>query len=198
MIADSSGISVNDSTQSSAAKKESSKQNQTTTKQNQRGTGLKEKKPTEKVDRKPLVPERFKPLQETLQKSFAIMDSLGNYNETSSNTQDDTSLDVSNRQKREKLEFLSFASPLHPAPDKIDVIIIDAGHGGKDPGAEFYGFKEKDLSLLIARELETVLKKKIKKEKSLRKTKVLLTRKRDESVSLEKRAHFANQSLFEQ
>ena len=41
------------------------------------------------------------------------------------------------------------------------VIAIDAGHGGKDPGAigKNLGIKEKDITLSIAKELATLLNK---------------------------------------
>lgn len=40
---------------------------------------------------------------------------------------------------------------------KDKVIIIDAGHGGQDPGAQYGGIKEKDLNLDIAFRLQEIL-----------------------------------------
>lgn len=67
---------------------------------------------------------------------------------------------------------------------KIHVIVIDPGHGGKDPGAIAHGVKEKDIVLKIAKKL----KKKLEKAGF----KVYLTRDRDVFVPLMKRAEFAN------
>ena len=76
---------------------------------------------------------------------------------------------------------------------KIEVIILDAGHGGKDPGAiGRRGLKEKDVVLDIARRAEKLIKKRGQ-------VKVILTRRRDEFVSLDSRVKLANQnrgSLF--
>lgn len=66
------------------------------------------------------------------------------------------------------------------------VIVIDPGHGGKDPGAIGYnGIKEKDVCLSIARILKKVLDKQPW-------CKTILTRSTDKFVSLEQRAKTAN------
>ncbi|ERN53744.1 N-acetylmuramoyl-L-alanine amidase family protein [Alkalihalophilus marmarensis] len=64
-------------------------------------------------------------------------------------------------------------------------IMIDPGHGGRDPGAVANGLVEKDLTLTIAREIREVL---------LRNYDVLIrmTRDSDMFVSLEDRARLAN------
>ena len=70
---------------------------------------------------------------------------------------------------------------------KLRQIIIDAGHGGKDPGARGRsGTQEKVITLDIARRLQSDLE-----EKGLS---VLMTRSRDEFISLEKRTQIASQS----
>jgi N-acetylmuramoyl-L-alanine amidase len=70
--------------------------------------------------------------------------------------------------------------------DKIDVIVVDAGHGGEDYGAIGQnGTREKDVVLSIAKRLANL----IRKEKSF---KVVMTRDRDKTVSLEERAKIAN------
>lgn len=72
--------------------------------------------------------------------------------------------------------------------NKIDVIVIDAGHGGKHYGAIGpRGTREKDIALNIARELAKL----VRKDKQF---KVVMTRDRDETVSLEKRADIANKA----
>lgn len=72
-------------------------------------------------------------------------------------------------------------------------IVIDPGHGGKDPGCLFKGgIKEKDITLSLAKKL------KIKIEKRLR-CEVFLTRTEDVFIPLEERTAFAtlkNADLF--
>jgi len=74
-------------------------------------------------------------------------------------------------------------------PDgKIDVIVVDAGHGGDDYGAiGTSGTREKDVVLKIAKKLASL----IRKDKQF---KVIMTRDRNQTVSLERRAEIANQA----
>lgn len=65
------------------------------------------------------------------------------------------------------------------------IFVIDAGHGGYDFGITTGNTKEKDLSLGLAQDLETILSKKGKK--------VFLTRKGDQYMSLIERIKFVNQ-----
>ena len=68
------------------------------------------------------------------------------------------------------------------------IIVVDAGHGGKDPGAVGpRGTREKDINLSIALQLEKVFKK----DKNY---KVILTRDDDTFVELVERANIANQN----
>lgn len=69
---------------------------------------------------------------------------------------------------------------------KIKKVVIDAGHGGKDPGAIGKKAKEKDITLAIALKLGTYIKKYIKG------VKVIYTRKTDVFVELYKRSEIAN------
>jgi len=69
--------------------------------------------------------------------------------------------------------------------NKIYKIIIDAGHGGKDPGATKDKHYEKDIALKVALKLE----KKLKKNK---KYKVILTRRTDKFLTLDQRTDIAN------
>ncbi len=69
---------------------------------------------------------------------------------------------------------------------EIKRVIIDPGHGGKDPGAIGpRGLKEKDVVLKIAKRLGKILKKKYNIE-------VIYTRDRDVFIPLEKRTFIAN------
>jgi N-acetylmuramoyl-L-alanine amidase len=71
----------------------------------------------------------------------------------------------------------------------VDTIIIDAGHGGKDPGAIGHGkVKEKDIVLPIALKLGEIIKKKLPD------VKVIYTRDRDIFIPLWKRTKIANEN----
>ena len=84
---------------------------------------------------------------------------------------------------------LDLYPPAAPAdPFAIQTIVIDPGHGGKDPGATSRkGLKEKDIVLDISRRLKKLIEKHLKK-------KVILTRNRDVFISLKKRAQIANKN----
>src|SRR5688500_9768035 len=66
-------------------------------------------------------------------------------------------------------------------------IVIDAGHGGHDPGAKVRGLSEAGLTLDIALRLEELLRKQPGVE-------VVQTRRKDAYVSLEERAEIANRA----
>ena len=67
---------------------------------------------------------------------------------------------------------------------KNEVIVIDAGHGGHDPGAVGGGKREKDLVLQIAKRLEKQLKE--------RGHPVYMTRKKDRFLKLRQRTKIAD------
>ena len=69
----------------------------------------------------------------------------------------------------------------------IHKIIIDPGHGGKDPGAMAFGLKEKDIVLKVAKKVKRLLRKRYNYE-------VALTRKTDIFIPLEERTALANTS----
>ncbi len=72
---------------------------------------------------------------------------------------------------------------------KLDVIVIDAGHGGKDPGTiGVRGVREKDVTLGIALRLGKLI------ERNLKGVKVVYTRKTDTFVELDRRAQIANEA----
>ena len=67
----------------------------------------------------------------------------------------------------------------------LKTVVVDAGHGGRDVGAVGpSGLKEKDVSLDIAKRLREILQG--------HEVNVILTRDRDEFVSLQKRVLIAN------
>ncbi len=69
--------------------------------------------------------------------------------------------------------------------EETKIVVIDAGHGGHDPGAiGFLGIKEKTVNLLIAKKIANKLKKDGR-------FKVILTRKDDRFIPLHERAKIA-------
>ena len=68
----------------------------------------------------------------------------------------------------------------------VDKVVIDAGHGGKDPGALGRRSKEKDIALIIALKTGKYI------EEKLPDVEVIYTRKTDKFVELHKRADIAN------
>ncbi len=68
----------------------------------------------------------------------------------------------------------------------IKIIVIDPGHGGKDPGAlGRSGMAEKDITLFVSLRLRELIIKRLGRG-------VLMTRDRDVFIELEDRAKFAN------
>lgn len=76
--------------------------------------------------------------------------------------------------------------PTIPQAKSFKTIVLDPGHGGKDPGARGRrGTEEKDITLKVALRLRELLSK----QPGVR---VLMTRDQDVFVELEERAKFAN------
>lgn len=70
---------------------------------------------------------------------------------------------------------------------RVKKVVVDAGHGGHDPGAiGRSGLREKDVNLDIAKRLTALLR--------ANGIEVLMTRVSDEFISLEERAKFTNKS----
>ena len=65
-------------------------------------------------------------------------------------------------------------------------VVVDAGHGGKDPGTTARGLREKDLTLSMARDLAGILKDSGDFD-------VTLTRDSDVFIPLDRRSDIANQ-----
>jgi len=70
----------------------------------------------------------------------------------------------------------------------LRVIVIDPGHGGKDPGCNGVSHKEKDVALAVALKLGKLI------EENLKDVKVIYTRTTDVFVELEERAQVANKN----
>ncbi|MEI7999101.1 MAG: N-acetylmuramoyl-L-alanine amidase, partial [Candidatus Omnitrophota bacterium] len=83
---------------------------------------------------------------------------------------------------RSRIGFVGEASHL-----KVHTVIIDPGHGGKDPGAKGYaGVREKDVVLDIGKRLKELL--------SDAGLKVVMTRDSDEFISLNGRTEIATKA----
>ena len=83
----------------------------------------------------------------------------------------------------------SSPSPLKTPKDML--IVIDPGHGGRDPGTTGRrGTKEKTIVLQISKYLRDLIQRR-------HKAKVLLTRTKDVFLDLEERVKFANQRKLE-
>ena len=72
------------------------------------------------------------------------------------------------------------------AAGKDFVVVIDAGHGGKDPGAVGKKAKEKTINLNVALALGNLIKE------NCSDTRVIYTRNTDVFISLDRRAKIAN------
>jgi N-acetylmuramoyl-L-alanine amidase len=73
------------------------------------------------------------------------------------------------------------------ANQKTPLVVLDAGHGGKDYGAKgAHGIFEKDLNLQISKQVKTILQSRYH-------YKVIMTRKNDTFIELKDRGKIANQ-----
>lgn len=119
--------------------------------------------------------------------------------ETAKTTPPDTPILILQDYKKIKVS----SKPKEPAPERdapitspslslaqqlnlgVRRIVLDPGHGGKDPGASAFGMNEKDIVLQVAKKLAAKLKKEMGYE-------VILTRNNDTFISLEERTAIAN------
>ena len=88
------------------------------------------------------------------------------------------------------LLFFIILSSLYANPfsGKVSLVVIDAGHGGKDPGAISNGVNEKDIVLNVANYLYEALKDDYK---------CVLTRCDDVYLELQERCDIANKESFD-
>lgn len=86
------------------------------------------------------------------------------------------------------ISSLFFANTAFSANSRKFVVVIDAGHGGKDAGTCHNGGKEKDINLNVALLLGRYIKG------NYPEVKVLYTRQTDVFVGLQQRADFANRN----
>lgn len=84
--------------------------------------------------------------------------------------------------------FCSFTSLDQHGQYKVRTVVIDAGHGGKDPGTHGKTAKEADLALKVALELGSTIKK------YMPDVKVIYTRNTNKFIELHDRAGVANKN----
>lgn len=82
----------------------------------------------------------------------------------------------------------SSSGPNSLVKNQVKKIVIDAGHGGHDPGTSGKYTKEKEVALKIALELGSII------ETYLDDVEVIFTRNNDKFVDLDRRAEIANQN----
>lgn len=73
-------------------------------------------------------------------------------------------------------------------PFDLKTVVIDAGHGGKDPGCSGVKYKEKDVALAVALKLGKFI------EENCKDVKVVYTRTTDVFLELQERAAIANRN----
>lgn len=83
---------------------------------------------------------------------------------------------------------LSFFFPGLQAREKTFTVVIDAGHGGKDPGARGANINEKVINLAVALKLGRLIEDKAED------VRVIYTRKTDRFIELDERANIANRN----
>lgn len=78
--------------------------------------------------------------------------------------------------------------PVYRSPFGVKTVVIDAGHGGKDPGCSGIKYKEKDVALAVSLKLGKFI------EQNCKDVKVIYTRSTDVFVELQERAAIANRN----
>ena len=125
---------------------------------------------------------RIRPLQmeNSAQLSFLIKDDIDDYSILSDNNSIDISI-------RSNIELSSEKIKEMKSRWNLDTIVIDPGHGGKDPGCLSKGLQEKTITLDVAKKLGKMIEQKLG-------IKVIYTRTEDEFIPLWKRTKIANDS----
>ncbi len=124
-----------------------------------------------------------KQIEFTLKNGVAISDSM--HSSSKDIDTDDILISIQNNSLSKFKKDIS----LEKEKWNFDVLVIDAGHGGKDNGATgITGVKEKKVNLKIALELEKLIKQKMPG------VKVVQTRKTDKFIELAERGKIANRN----
>jgi len=125
---------------------------------------------------------RVKPIQteKSAQLSFLLREDYEDYGVTSSENSIKISLRSDIANNAEKIKKMKQRW-------NLDVIVIDPGHGGKDPGCLDKNLQEKTITLDVAKKLGKLIEQELG-------IKVIYTRTEDEFVPLWKRTKIANES----
>ena len=83
--------------------------------------------------------------------------------------------------------FFALSFPIFSQMDDSFIVVLDAGHGGKDPGRPAKNYSEKDIALKIVLELG-------RKLEAQEDVKVVYTRKKDVFLELKERGRIANEA----
>ena len=99
-------------------------------------------------------------------------------------------LAIEHRSKNNKSKSIGIGKANKSSSSSLDFIVIDPGHGGRDPGARGHSnILEKNITLKFSKELVKTLKKEFPH------TLIIMTRNRDHFISLERRGTIANRYL---
>src|SRR5690606_22843925 len=82
--------------------------------------------------------------------------------------------------------FTGHSIPIAENPKKPFIVVLDAGHGGRDPGNRGNGFYEKDIVLDVTLQVGKILE-------AHSDIKVVYTRKTDVFIELNRRGPIANE-----
>jgi N-acetylmuramoyl-L-alanine amidase len=118
-----------------------------------------------------------------------VVDSMTNNLLISLRTESKTVRAELDKKKKEILEKQREELDQNRSRYKLDIIVLDAGHGGKDPGTiGVTGVYEKNVALAVALKLGTLI------QKNLKGVKVVYTRNTDKFIELYRRGQIANES----
>ncbi len=118
-----------------------------------------------------------------------VVDSTTNNLLISLRTQSKTIREELEKRRKEMLQKQRQDLEKNRSRYKLDVIVLDAGHGGKDPGTiGVTGVREKNVALGITLKLGALL------QKNLKDVKIVYTRKTDRFVELYRRGQIANEA----
>ena len=80
--------------------------------------------------------------------------------------------------------LIFFLTPMAVQAEETAIVVIDAGHGGENLGAQYNGYTEKEINMLVAQAMYDELSQ-------YEGVKVYMTREGDTDLSLAERAEYA-------